>query len=468
MMPLIGRPHPTRTSRRCLASVLATSLALAMSASWRGPVRAQSAPAAIGFADALSLARTGPDVSLAQLGLSQAEAARNATFSAAIGTLQGGYSQRWTDAPGFASRRSGLAPFSLNATLNVVPYGPTYDARTSADRTVEAARMALQDAVSQATISAAQAYLQALRAGQRVTLDQIAVAQAQAALTHAASLRAAGDATDNDVATAQIALAQANTTLASDHLALQSALASLADLLGRPVSAVRGEPPASQDPTADGKAADVGLRSDVQQAGLALDASRQDYAAAARQALPTASASASLQGGDGSTTWNAGLGFDTSSFQPSLQASVTPGGSTLSTSTALNGTSFAVTLSLSIPLGTGVSPALSSAGLSVTAAQQKLDRTRAQAALAIGTARRTLQTARLGLDLAASQRDLAAAQAAQASQRLGLGLVARPTVDQADLAASQARLAWLGAQDAVLLDRMALAQALGLDPMEVF
>lgn len=466
-MPFRCRRHNVHAPCHGLAAIVVTSLALALCPPWGEPAQAQDAPATLGFADALALAREGPDVALAELGLAQARAARDATFSAVSGTLQGGYSQRWTDAPGYASRRSGLAPFTLNATLDVIPYGPAHDARASADRAVASAQLALKDAVAQATVSAAQAYLQSLRAGERVQLDETAVGQAQAALTHARSLRATGDATDDDVATADVAAAQATTALASDRLALEGALASLTDMLGRPVSAVTGEPPGSRDPQAD-DSANLDRRSDVQQSGMALDASRQAYAATLRQVLPTASASASLQGGDGSTTWNAGVAFDTGSFQPSLQAGVTPGGSTLTTSTALNGTSFAIGVSVTIPLDSGLGPALESARLTVAAAQQKLDRTRQQATLAIATARRTLQTGQLGLTLAASQRDLAAAQAAQASERLGLGLIAQPALDQANLAASQARLAWLSAQDTVLLDRMALAQALGLDPMEVF
>jgi len=468
MTPLASCPGtraPHARSRGVAAVVIAT-LMLGLAALRASPARAQDAPTTLGFADALALARTGPDVALAELGLSQAEAARGVTSTTASGTLQGGYSQRWTDATGFAPRRSGLAPFTLNATFNVVPYGPGHDARMAADRAVETARMTLQDTVAQATASAAQAYLQALRGNQRVGIDAAAVDQAQATLAHAQALRARGDATDDDVATAQVDLAQARTTLASDHLTLQSALASLSGVLGRPVSAVAGEPSTSQDPQSDTPAG-VDRRSDVRQAALALDGSHQDYAAAVRQVLPTAAASASVQGGDGNTTWNAGLGFDTNSFQPSLQAGVTPGGSTLSTSSALNGTSFAVALSVTIPLDTGLGPALDSARLSLSAAQQKLDRTRQQAGAAIEAARRTLQTAKLTVSLTAAQRDLAASRAALAAQRLALGLVARPTVDQAELAARQAQLAWLSAQDAVLLDRMALAQALGLDPMEV-
>jgi outer membrane protein TolC len=466
-LALSGSTAARRNPRRRAVAAVFGALLVTLAAPCKTAAQAQETPVTIDFQDALALARKGPDVSLARLGVFQAEAARNATFSAASATLQGGYAQRWIDAVGYAPTRGGLAPFSLNATFNVVPYGPAHDARATADRSLETAQMALQDAVGQATLTAAQAYLEALRASQRLGLDASAVEQAQATLKHVQSLRAAGDATDDDVATAQVDLAQASTTRASDRLALQSALASLSYVLGRPVSAVNGEPPASKDPQDDDGDA-VSGRSDVRQASLAVDASRQDYAAAVRQVLPAAEASASVQGGDGSNTWNAAIGFNTNAFQPSLQAGFTPGGSTLNGGTALNGTSFAITLSLSVPLDTGLGPALESARLSLTAAQQKLARTRQQATLAIASARRTLQSAQLDVGLSVTQRDLAAAQAAQAAQRFDLGLVAGPTLDQANLAADQARLAWLTAQDAVLLDRMALAQALGLDPMEVF
>lgn len=461
--------HPPRAERtRARLAAAALALLVSLAAAQPALAQARSASAPLDFRTAIELARKGPSVALAQLTLAQAEAASQATFSAASGTLQGGYSQRWTQASGFAPRQSGLVPFSLDATFDVVPYGPAFDSHQTAGRAVETARLALSDTTRQVTLEAAQAYLQALRGSARVTLDASALDQARAFLAHETALRASGDATDDDVATAQVAATQASTTLTSDRLALESALATLSDLVGEPVGAVSGEPPSSSDPQGEDAAA-LERRSDVRQAALDQEGSRQAYAAQLREALPSASASASLQGGNGNTSWNAGFGYDTRSFQPSFQAAVTPGGSSFNTTTStLNGTSFAVSLSVTVPLDTGLGPALQSARLAVTTAQQKLERTRQQAALAIGAARRALQSARTGLQLAASQRGLAQTRAAEASRRFELGLIAGPDLAQATLAADQARLAYAGAEDALLLARMGLAQALGLDPMEVF
>lgn len=432
------------------------------------PIWAQGAPATLDFQAAVALARQGPSVAAAELAVRAAQAKLEASFPAVTGSLQTGLSQSWSDASSVSSPHGGLEPFSLSATFNVVPYGPGFDARLDAERALATARMALDDATRQATVDALRTYLQALRTQRRIELDTRAVILAEASARHARTLRDAGDATVAGVADAELALTQARTALASDRLALATALADLSDRVGRTVAGVAGEPPAGYTPSDSALDAALDRRSDVRQAALALEAAQRSYAAGVRSVLPSARASADLSSGDGSTSWGAGIAYGTSTFQPSLQANVTPGGSTASNGTTPQGTRVSLALTINVPLDTSVGAALEGARLTVAAAERELERTRQRAALAVASAKRTLESAALQARLATAQRDRATEKADEAARRLDLGLVAAPELDRARLDAEEADLAARGADDTVLLARLELVQALGLDPMEVF
>jgi len=454
----VGGRHATRRALAFLAIAGLHAL----------PVRAQAAPTTLDFGAAVALARQGPSVTAAELAVRGAQAKLAASFPAMTGSLQTGLSQSWSDASGVSSQRGGLEPFSLSATFNVVPYGPGFDARLDAERALATARMALDDTTRQATVDAVRAYLQALRTQRRIELDARAVALAEASAQHVRTLQDAGNATDASVADAAMALMQARIALASDRLALATALADLSDRVGRTVAGVAGEPPAGHAATGSTLDDALARRSDVRQAALALEAARRGYAAGVRSMVPSARASADLASGDGSTSWGAGIAYGTSTFQPSLQASVTPGGSTTSNGSTLQGTRLALALTINVPLDTSVGAALEGARLTVAAADRELERARQRAALAVASAERTLGSNTLQARLATAQRDRAAEKADEAARRLDLGLVATPELDRARLDADGADLVARAADDAVLLARLELAQALGLDPLEVF
>ena len=432
------------------------------------PIWAQAAPTTLDFRSAVALARRGPSVATAELAVRAAQSKVDASFPTVTGNLQTGYSQSWSDASGVRSQRGGLAPFSLSATFNIVPYGPGFDARLDAERALAAAHLALDDAKRQATVDAARTYLQTLRTQQRIELDARAVTLAEASLQHARTLRDAGDATVASVADAALALTQARTALASDRLALATALADLSDRVDRTVAGVGGEPPTGHAPTDPSLNDALARRSDVRQAALALEAARRSYAAGIRSVLPSARASADLESGDGTTSWGAGIDYGTSTFQPSLQANITPGGSATSNGSTLQGTRLALALTITVPLDTSVGAALQGARLTIATAERALERTRQRAALNIASSERTLESATLQARLAAAQRDRAVEKADEAMRRRSLGLVATPELDRARLDADQADLAAFGTGDAVLLAKLELVQALGLDPMEVF
>ena len=461
------RPRCACLLRRGHATLLALVFLTAVGLQVR-PIWAQGAPATLDFRAAVARARQGPSVATAELAVRAAQAKLDASFPSVTANLQAGYSQSWSDASGVSSQRGGLEPFSLSATFNVVPYGPGFDARLDAERALAAARMALDDAKRQATVDAARTYLQALRTQQRIELDARAVTLAEASLQHTRTLRDAGDATVGSVADAELALTQARTALASDRLALATALADLSDRVDRTVAGVGGEPPAGHAPTDPSLDDALARRSDVRQAALSLEAARRSYAAGVRSVLPSARASADLESGDGTTSWGAGIGYRTSTFQPSLQANVTPGGATNSNGGTLQGTRLALGLTINVPLDAGMGAALEGARLTVATAERALERTRQRAALDIASAQRTLESAMLQARLAAAQRDRAVEKAGEAMRRQSLGLVAAPELDRVRLDADGAELAAFGTDDAVLLAKLELVRALGLDPMEVF
>ncbi len=420
---------------------------------------------ALTFSGALELARLGPSVVLAEQALEQAEAQRDASFGNASGTLKGGYAQTW----GGNGDGGGFDPLSLNATFDVVPLGPAWDASQSAVRSVEKAQLDVSDARAQATSAAATAYLTALRAQQQTALDVRAVALARQRQAHVEEQAANGDATDADVLAARLATTQAQTTAADDRLTLEGGLDDLAAVLGRQVDAVAGDAPApvalrgEQD-----VAAAVNARSDVRVAELAAEAARASRAAAVRGVLPSAQVGARVGGGDGVSSWSAGVGYDTNSFQPSLSASYTPPSGGGGTSQAPEGTSFTLSLGVSVPLDTALSPALHATDVAVANASSRLEQTRAAAQRAIAAAERSLATRSASAALKHQQATQQTALAQQAAQRLDLGLIPAVDLEQARLDADQAALDAGSADDAVLLARVNLAIELGHDPMEVF
>lgn len=486
------RPASPRTRRivpTMLLALLAVAPALAQTTTPTAggpPTQAAAGASADGatadltldFPRALDLARQGPTVRLAALALQQAQARLATTFGTVSATLQTGYGQRWGELSGTDVSGGAFDPVTLDAQLNVVPFGPVWDARLGAERDVERARLALEDARRSAASDAAGAYLSALRAQQQTALDARAVRQAEATQAHVEAQGAAGNASPSDVVAAQLATSQARTTESDDRLALEAALAELSHLLGRAVTAVDGEPPPSADPAAaDPGVGDPGVgdldaavarRSDVTGATLDVADARAGQAAALRSALPSATLGASLRGGDGTTGWSAGASFGTGNYQPGLSASVTPPAGTAAAGSVTDGTVFTLSLGVKVPLDSALPAGLEVARLATDTAEARLQQTRDAAVLAIRSAQRSLETRLAAAELASRQRDQRAALLDQAQQRLALGLVAAPEVDRARLELDQANLALRQAQDAALLARMALATALGLDPMEVF
>ena len=451
-----------------LASAQTTSQTTASPPAGGTPVDATAAALTPGFLQAIDLARQGPTVQLAALAVQQAQARLATTFGNVSATVQAGYSQRWGEQAGTDVSGGAFDPIALDAQLNVVPLGPAWDARAGAERDAERARLALEDARHKAATDAADAYLRALRAQQQVALDARAVTLAEATQAHVDSQGAAGDATPSAVLAAQLATSQARTTQSDDTLTLEAALADLSNLLGRAVTEVAGEPPAATDPGSGDIDSAIARRSDVMGATLAVADARANETAALRSALPSASLGASLRGGDGSSSWSAGVGYGTATYQPDLSASFTPPAGTGGSGSVTDGTVFTLSLGVKVPLDSALPAAMEVTRLATRTAAARLQQTQDAARLAILSAQRSVETRLSAATLAGRQRGQRAALLDEAQQRLALGLVAAPEVAQAQLDLDQADLALHRAQDAALLARMALATALGLDPMEVF
>lgn len=479
--------RPVRSLRRGLAAALVLAVAFFQPIL----VAAQGVPAAgsedgtaagpvLGFDEAMAAAREGPSVQQASLALQQAQARLQASFGNLSASLKAGYSVTTGELNGASVDDAGFDPISLSATFDVVPYGPAWDGYKSAQRSVASAQLAVRSARYQATSDTASAYLTALRAQQQVAIDRTAVQLAAAQQAHVESQAANGDATAASVLATQLATNQARATQQDDQLDLEAALDQLGQLVGQVVGGVDGEPAARAEATtagadadatpADGSTADadaaaLARRADVRRARSDVEDAEASKASSLRSVLPTASLSADVRGGDGATSWSGGLSYDTSSFQPSLNASVTPAGSG---GAATDGTALSVSLGLSVPLDTATPAHLRAADIALRSAQAQLRQTQDAARLAIQSARRALASRQRSAELAEQQRQQRALLLEQAHQRLDLGLVPEVDVDQARLDLARAELAEDQARDAVLLARMNLQLALGLDPMEVF
>jgi outer membrane protein TolC len=431
--------------------------------------RAQQTSAALGFKQALQLAQESSKVQLAQLKLEQAQRRFTSAGSPVSAALSSGYSYSTVGG-------SGVNPLSLSASFNIIPYGPTAERKQQARWAVQQAQLDASAARATALSKVAQDYLSALRAGQNEALQEGAVKLAQQSLNVTKAEQQAGAATSADVLQAQIALQAAQNDLATATRTQQQALATLSLDLGREVTAVSGEPGASTTPPdADlsGAALDARLeqRSDVFSARVAASEARQSTADTLRNSLPSATLSTEYSSAANGAQFKAGASLGTgggSAFQPTVSVSYDPNYQSSSPGTTGSQQNFAVGISLSVPLDPSLPATLEASKLAVQSSQLAATSALAQARLEVQTDRNALAAAQASA--AQSQALLKQSQqsVSDAQTQYKLGLLTQLDVQQALQAAAEAKLNAAKAQDQVLLARMALAQALALDPLEVF
>lgn len=435
--------NPPRTAL-LLAALL---LELAGSALAQGP--------ALSFDQVIELALQGPSVRLAELQLEQAREELAALSGLLSVNASAGYSR--------SLREDGhnFNPITINATLNIVPYGPGFDAEVQAGQRLIQAELALRDARAGVVVDATQRYATALRNSQEVTLAAAELASARAVLEATSEQVDAGAAGPAQQLAAELTVREAEHRLSSAARALTGALEALGNLLGVEVPAVLGELPTATLPVGTDLQARIGQRSDVRNAKLNLAQAERSVAAAIRDTLPSGSLNLSYSSTENGQNLKLGAGFDTRSFQPNLGLSFDPD------VPGADGSSFSLEVSIQLTLDTGTPAALQAANLTVAAARHRLEQVRSAAGLDIAERKRALDDAEAALRLSRSRLELLQLDLEAAATRRELGLVGPLELTRAELDLEAARLASSRARDSLTLSLLRYAQSLALDPLEV-
>lgn len=353
-------------------------------------------------------------------------------------------------------------PVTLAATLNVVPVGPNATAAERADAGVRLAETATTDALQDTLLSAAEQHLSALRNADRTAVLQAQIETARFALAGVQARLRAGAAGEDELLAAQLALAGAESDLATALRQGAEILGTLALTLGVDVSGVRGPVPAGAALGPYNLGARLERRSDVQEATAAVREAERAAADARFGTLPTGTLGVGYSGSAGgqNVTLGAAIGSE-SGFQPSLSASYQPFGDAINDSAPRSG--FSASLSVSITLDPATPTVLETAALRVAQARADLGNVRALARLEVLSREREHAAASASLELAARQLELGNRLLAGVQARFELGLVAPLELKQAQGAQLEAQGARDMAQDAVLLARLRLARALAIE-----
>ena len=438
--------NPPRTAL-LLALLLLPKLGLSGSALAQG--------LALSFDQAIELALQGPSVRLAELQLEQTREELTALSGLLSVNASAGYSRSLRE------DSHNFDPVTINATLNIVPYGPGFDAEVQAGQKLIQAELALRDARAGVVVDATQRYATALRNSQEVTLAAAELAYARAVLEATSEQVDAGAAGPAQQLAAELTVREAEHRLSSAARALTGALEALGNLLGAEVPAVLGEPPTATLPVGTNLQARTGRRSDVLNAELNLAQAERSVAAAIRDALPSGSLNLSYSSTENGQNLRLGAGFDTRSFQPSLGLSFDPD------VPGADGSSFSLEVSIQVTLDTGTPAALQAANLAVAATQHRLEQVRSAAGLDIAERKRSLADAEAALRLSQSRLELLQLDLEAAATRRELGLVGPLELTRAELDLEAARLASSRARDSLTLSLLRYAQSLALDPLEV-
>lgn len=436
------------------------ALPLVLSLAWAQP---------LDFHSALELSQQSPGVLLAQGQRDLAQKQLEVAQGILSGSLSAGYTKTWgestTTISGVGQITSlddaGFDAFNLNATLNVVPFGPNADAIQKARWSLEQAERNLRDAKAEAILKTVQAYLNFLRAQQSLELQALSVEVAAQKLEAANVRQESGSATQQQVLQAEIALAQAQHSLNDANRVLIQSSAALSNQLGVFVDSVDIGIPEPTMPKAD---LNLENRSDVMDARVAVLEAELNAESTKRQYLPSASLDVTYSSNDEENRFSFGVGYDTQSYQPKLGLSYDP-----SFSQGQGSSSFlSVTLGATIPIESSIFSALEAARLSIEQSKMQAQRTEELARLEIENAARQLEVAKAAVVL--SEQLLVQSQQIldTARERFELGVITKLDVLEAENAFQEANLNLGKAKDQYLLSLLQYAQSLAIDLMEVF
>lgn len=401
-----------------------------------------------------------PAVQLAEQGVRLARGARDRERVPVRLNLSGGVRLGEVET-GVASPLA-LDPVSLDATLNVVPFGPARAALGRADAALLAAELDLHDARQEGLLTATEGFLAALRGAEEETVLRHSAETARLELGAVRARLSAGAAGENDLLEAQLTLAEAEGALADALLGGAEALGTLSLTLGAEIRAVAGPVPRAEGLLRGAYPEDLERRSDVQRARLRLQEARIADAEVRFGAFPQGSVSVGYAGSVGGQGLEvAGSVGSESGFQPALSLRYTP-------AAPPDGGALSASLGVSVTLDPALPGLLEASALGVAQAEAELERTRSLAALELKSRERELRAAEAARTLAAQGLELSERLFDGVQQRFELGLVAPADLRRAEGAQLAAALAQRRAEDAVLLAQLRLARALGADLQGAF
>jgi outer membrane protein TolC len=434
---------------------------------------ATSDPAQLPLHATVELALASPAVLLATQQLDTAQSRVQIAASPLSLQLSGGYTHSWNstgmaDGTVTTGSDSDWAPLELRASLNLIPLGPRFDQLRQAEIARQRAAGNLRTVRSDAIISAVSGHLAAVRAGEEVQLQQLAVAEARLQLDALAMQYRAGAANASQLLDAELKLNQAEAEEATARQKQAQELAGLSARLGTTVTAVatpelRPVPPA-------GNSTDAGrvqYREDVISARLGLLEAEITTAATRREHRPQGTLSLGYRTASDSGSLQLGASLDTRSFQPGVSLALDPdsGAAGLQPGMTSSGTSLGIRFE--IPLDPALSHAGELARLTLAGAEVQLEQTIRVALNDIGTARLNLDSAAASLDLAEQLLAQGLDTLTAAQERFALGVISPFELQAAERRAAESRLRRNRAADSLLLARPSLARALALDPLEI-
>ena len=413
-----------------------------------------------------------PRIVLAQSQLELAQKQLEVTASWLQTSLSSGYTQNWSSlevsGETTTDNEGDIDPISLNAALNVVPYGPWHERVQQSRWAVERARLALRDERANVIIELTAQFQNSLRAEENVALEAQKLELAELNLAAAQTRLEAGAATPSDLLQLELALQQAQEDALSAERERAQALAQLSNLLGQAVSDVSGTlPDFSDDLTFDDE--NVSTRSDVVTAQLGVAEAEQNANAIRRENLPSGSVSAGYSVGGEDATLQLGAGYSlngANAYQPSVNLSYDPD-TGLRDLPAGTSQSFSVGIDVVIPFDIALPDALEAARLSVEGARLRAEQALTLARLEAETLAANLSGARATGDLAEQILDQRRNSLDITQQRFDLGLISMLELAEAKVNVLEAELSLHRAEDAVRLAAMRYAAALALNPLEV-
>jgi outer membrane protein TolC len=420
----------------------------------------------LSYQETLDALVSSPRLRLAQGQVELAERQLAVSGSVLRTSISGGLSRTWGTRSGpdgaedVSLTETTIAPLSVVAALNVIPYGPRFEATLRASWQLDRARLSLRDEWFGLIIELTESFQNAVASQLTAEVRRSALVLAELQLAATQARFDAGAATASDLQTATLARQQAEQELLDAERQAVQTLASLSLLLGQRVEGVRGAV------LSDGRLMN---RSDVIGSQLQLEDAELTRSSTLRENLPSGRLQAQLQRTteDNSIALGASYGIGgTESYQPNLSLSFNPDPSNVIPGTRSQ--SFTVGVEFTIPLDTALPDALEAARLSLAQAELQLEQTLALARLELENRQLQLEGARANLELAEQVLAQRQASLSVSQERFALGVISQLEVAQTELSVREAELTVMQAANGMRLAAMQLARSLAINPLEVF